>query len=76
MLAPIAKLNQEDLTEVIPVFAIIALMSFTYNLGIGITASFVIYPLVKVFAGRWDEIHPGMWLLSAMSLTFFIFYPY
>jgi AGZA family xanthine/uracil permease-like MFS transporter len=76
MLAPLAKLKTEDLTEIVPVFAVITLMSFTYNLGIGITAGFVIYPVVKIFAGRREEIHPGMWILGAMSLAFFIYYPY
>lgn len=48
----------------------------TYNLGVGITAGFVLYPLFKVAAGRWREIRPGLWALAALSLMFFIFYPY
>jgi AGZA family xanthine/uracil permease-like MFS transporter len=76
MIAPITRLNFEDLTEVIPVFAIILLMSFTYNLGIGMTAGFVLYPLVKLFAGRGEEVSTGLWVLGALSLLFFVFYPY
>jgi len=76
MFSPIVNLKFDDLTEVIPAFTIIALMSFTYNLGIGITASFIIYPLMKIVAGRHREIHPGLWILAALSTLFFVFYPY
>ena len=76
MLSPVAKINFDDYTEVIPVFSIIALMSFTYNLGIGITAGFVIYPLMKLLAGRHKEVSSGLWALAAISLLFFVFYPY
>ncbi len=76
MLAPIARINFDDLTEVIPVFCVITFMTFTYNLGIGMTAGFVMYPLMKLLAGRVREIPAGLWFLSGLSLLFFIFYPY
>ena len=76
MLEPITKIAFADFTELIPAFAVVALMSFTYNIGIGITAGFVLYPFCKLFAGRWREIRPGLWVLAGLSLLFFIFYPY
>jgi AGZA family xanthine/uracil permease-like MFS transporter len=76
MVAPIAKIDFDDYTELLPAFAIIALMSFTYNIGVGITAGFVLYPLFKVAAGRRHEVRPGLWALAALSLLFFVFYPY
>lgn len=76
MLAPIKRLEFDDLTEVMPVFTIIVLMSFTYNLGIGMTAGFVVYPLIKTLAGRVREVPTGLWVLGGLSLLFFIFYPY
>jgi AGZA family xanthine/uracil permease-like MFS transporter len=51
-------------------------MSFTYNIGIGVTAGFVLYPLFKTAAGRWREVQPGLWMLAGLSLLFYIFYPY
>jgi AGZA family xanthine/uracil permease-like MFS transporter len=76
MLSPIKKINFDDLSEVIPVFTIIVLMSFTYNLGIGMTGGFVVYPLMKSLAGKYRDIKPGLWVLASFSLLFFIFYPY
>ena len=76
MLSPMKRLEFGDLTEVIPVFTIIVLMSFTYNIGIGMTVGFVIYPLIKTLAGRVREVPEGLWVLGGMSLLFFVFYPY
>jgi AGZA family xanthine/uracil permease-like MFS transporter len=76
MLEPITRIAFTDFTELIPAFAVVALMSFTYNIGIGITAGFVLYPFCKLVAGRWKEIKPGLWVLAGLSLLFFIFYPY
>ncbi len=76
MLSPVTKIRFDDLTEVIPVFAIIVLMSFTYNLGIGMTAGFVLYPLMKALAGRIREVPAGLWILAAISALFFVYYPY
>ena len=76
MIAPIAKIDFDDYTELIPAFSVIALMSFTYNIGIGITAGLILYPLVKLAAGRRREVHAGLWLLCGLSILFYAFYPY
>lgn len=76
MLAPITRIRFDDFSELIPAFAVVALMSFTYNIGVGITAGFVLYPFCKVVSGKASEIKPGLWILSGLSVLFFIFYPY
>jgi len=76
MIGVIHKIDFDDLTELIPAFATIVLMCFTYNLGVGITAGFIVFPLMKLLTGRAREVHPGMWALFALSLLFYIFYPY
>jgi AGZA family xanthine/uracil permease-like MFS transporter len=76
MFAPVTELNYNDLTEAIPAFGVIVLMSFTFNLGMGITGGFVLYPLAKLFAGRVGEVKTGMWFLFGLSALFFVFYPY
>jgi AGZA family xanthine/uracil permease-like MFS transporter len=76
MLSAIRDLQFDDLTDVIPVFTIIVLMSFTYNIGMGMTAGFVVYPLMKTLAGRIREVPAGLWFLALLSLLFFILYPY
>lgn len=76
MLEPIKRIDFSDYTEIIPAFIVIIMMSFTYNLGVGITAGFVAYPLTKLFGGRIREVNSGTWVLAILCLLFFIFYPY
>ena len=76
MLEPISRINFADYTESIPAFIVVTLMCFTFNIGVGITSGFVLYPLGKIVTGKIREIKSGLWVLSAVSLLFFIFYPY
>jgi AGZA family xanthine/uracil permease-like MFS transporter len=76
MMAPIARIDFNDPTEWLPAFATIALMSFTYNIGVGITAGLVLYATFKLFAGRRQEVPAGLWALAFLSALFFVFYPY
>ncbi len=76
MLEPIKNLNFSKYDELAPAFVIIALMSFTYNIGIGMTAGFIVYPIIKLFNGRIKDVKAGMWILFAFSLLFYIFYSY
>ncbi len=76
MMSSVKKIDLEDFTEMIPAMAVILLMSFTYNLGVGLCAGFVLFPLVKLIGGRSDEVRPLAWCLFVLCLLFFIFYPY
>ncbi len=76
MISAITHIDFNDHTEWIPSFVTIVLMVFTYNLGIGITAGFVVYPLLKLMTGRVREVHPGMWGLFSLSCLFYGFFPY
>jgi AGZA family xanthine/uracil permease-like MFS transporter len=76
MLSPITRIDFVDFTESIPAFATVMLMSFTFNIAIGISAGFVLYPICKIVSGRVRELRPGLWVLAALSLLFFVFYPY
>ena len=76
MMSAVNRLNLDDWTELVPAFTIIALMSFTFNIGIGMTAGFVVYTFIKIIKKEFKDIKPAMWVLSIISLLFFIFYPY
>jgi AGZA family xanthine/uracil permease-like MFS transporter len=76
MLEPVTRINFSDYTESVPAFAVVTLMCFTFNIGVGITAGFLLYPLCKLVSGKVAQVKAGMWLLTGLSLLFFIFYPY
>jgi AGZA family xanthine/uracil permease-like MFS transporter len=76
MVHPITRIDFNDYTELIPAFLTITLMIFTYNIGVGMTAGLLAYPVLKTMAGRYREVRAGMWIFGALSLLFFIVYPY
>lgn len=76
MLEPITKIDFGDFSESIPAIAVIALICFTFNIAIGITAGFVLFPLCKIVAGKLGQVKPALFVLTALSLLFFVFYPY
>lgn len=76
MMSPIVKINFDNLSESIPVFVTMIMMSFSFNLGVGLTSGLVIYPVTQIFAGKVKEVSNGMWVLFGLSLLFYIFYPY
>ena len=76
MLSPITHIDFTDYTESIPAFAVVSLMAFTFNIAIGICAGFVLYPICKLVSGRGHQLKPGLWVLTGLSLLFFVFYPY
>jgi AGZA family xanthine/uracil permease-like MFS transporter len=76
MLESAGKLEFGDYTELAPAFLTIVMMLFTFNIGVGITAGFISWVTFKALTGRFREIRGGMAALAALSLTFYLFYPY
>ena len=76
MLAPITRIDFSDYSESIPAFAVVTLMCFSFNIAVGITAGFVLYPICKLAAGKISHVKPALWVLTGLSLLFFVFYPY
>ncbi len=76
MVSIVGQMDFEDVTEYMPALFAIAIMVFSYNIGIGMAAGFVIYPIFKLLTGKKAETNLAMWILALFSLAFFIVYPY
>ncbi|MCE1274089.1 MAG: NCS2 family permease, partial [Chlorobiales bacterium] len=76
MIESAGRLDFGDYTELMPAFLTIVMMLFTFNIGVGITTGFISWVALKVLSGRFREITSGMVALAALSLTFYLFYPY
>ncbi|MCW5942224.1 MAG: NCS2 family permease [Fimbriimonadaceae bacterium] len=59
--------------ELIPAFAVVSLIAFTFNIGIGMAAGFLLYPVTMAAAGRARAITGGAWAMFALSAVFFAF---
>jgi AGZA family xanthine/uracil permease-like MFS transporter len=73
MAASFAKINYEDPTELVPAFVTIVMMVFTYNIANGLTAGLILYPIMKLSAGRYRELNAGAIVLALLCLTYYIF---
>jgi AGZA family xanthine/uracil permease-like MFS transporter len=72
MLGTVTKINFHDLTEGVPAFLTLVMIVFTYNIGNGLTAGLVVYPLLKILAGRGRELNVGSILLGLACLTYYV----
>jgi AGZA family xanthine/uracil permease-like MFS transporter len=73
MISSARGIDFDDMTELVPAFATIAIMVFSYNIANGLTAGLVLYPFVKSAAGRFREVKAGAWVLAALCLTYYLF---
>jgi AGZA family xanthine/uracil permease-like MFS transporter len=64
-------LDYDDLTELVPALATIAMMVFTFNIANGLTAGLVLHPLLKLLTGKGRTIHPGSALLGGLCLLYY-----
>ena len=71
MMAQVTEIKWADIEEALPAFAAIALMPFTYSITNGIGAGFLVYCFVKVVRGKVKEVHPLLWVVSAMFVIYF-----
>ena len=72
MFGAVKHLDTQDLTELVPALVTIVMMVFSYNIANGLTAGLILHPLMKVYSGRWREIHLGSALLAGMCLTYYV----
>jgi AGZA family xanthine/uracil permease-like MFS transporter len=73
MIGSVREIALDDLTELVPAFATIVVMVFTYNIANGLTAGLVLWPVLKAAAGRWREVNAGALTLAAVCLVYYLF---
>jgi AGZA family xanthine/uracil permease-like MFS transporter len=73
MIGSVLKIDFNDLTELVPAFATIAMMVFTYNIANGLTAGLALYPVVKLAGGRAHEVTAGSVVLALLCGAYYAF---
>jgi len=72
MLASFADIKWTELDEAIPAFFAAIFMAFCYSISYGIATGFIFYCLIKVLRGKAKDVHPVLWVSSALFLINFI----
>lgn len=69
MMTVVKEIPWHEFDEAFPAFLIMLLMPLTYSISDGIGWGFIAYVLIKVFKGKFKEIHP---LLIVVAILFAI----
>ncbi len=72
MFTQVKGIDIGDVDEGIPALLTMILMPLTYDITVGIGAGFISWVVIKLFRGRFDAIHPLMWIVSIGFLVFFL----
>jgi AGZA family xanthine/uracil permease-like MFS transporter len=71
----VAKIHWQDLSEAIPALLVIVLMPLAWSVADGIAAGFIVYPFLKLAAGRGREVSGLVWAVSLLFLARYAFLP-
>jgi AGZA family xanthine/uracil permease-like MFS transporter len=75
MMIQVRTIDWNDGEIALPAFLTIVVMPFTYSITSGIGAGFIAYALLKLARGKRDEVHPLMWVASALFVLYFAIGP-
>ena len=73
MAKTVKNLKWDDLTESIPAFMTIVGMALTYNISHGLAFGFILFPVMKLMAGRGKEVS---WLMYVLGVIFLLKYAF
>lgn len=72
MLSAFKEISWDNLDEAIPAFGAGIFMALCYSISYGIAAGFILYCLVKCTKGKAKEIHPILWVSTALFILNFV----
>jgi AGZA family xanthine/uracil permease-like MFS transporter len=72
MIVSIADIDWHNFEDAAVAFLAVIMMPFTYSITNGIAFGFITYVLIKLIKGKAKEIHPIMYVFTALFLVNFI----
>ena len=72
MLASFREINWTSLEDAVPAFFAGIFMALSYSISYGIAFGFFFYCIVKVSTGKAREVHPILWVSTALFILNFV----
>ena len=69
MTSGLVQVDWEDLTEAAPVVVTALVMPLTFSIANGIALGFISWTAIKLLSGRWRELNPSLYVLSALFIV-------
>ncbi|OCW93227.1 guanine permease [Macellibacteroides sp. HH-ZS] len=74
MMDSIRKIEFDDITETLPVFATILFMVLSYSIAEGMALGMMSYAILKLLTGRYKEVSITLYILTALLILRYIYY--
>ncbi|MFT4159021.1 NCS2 family permease [Shinella sp.] len=74
MMRELTEVEWEDLTEAAPAALTALAMPFTYSIANGLAFGFISYVVLKLFTGKWKDIHPATAIVAILFVIRFAFF--
>jgi AGZA family xanthine/uracil permease-like MFS transporter len=74
MMRELTEVEWEDLTEAAPAALTALVMPFTYSIANGLAFGFISYAVLKLFTGKWRQIHPATAIVAVLFIIRFAFF--
>jgi len=73
MMSSVTNIMWNDFSEALPAFMVMVSIPFSFSIATGISIGFILYPLIKLFSGRYKEVSTAVWILMLLFLIRFIY---
>jgi len=75
MMREITEITWTNVAEATPAALTTLIMPFTYSIANGLAFGFISYVVLKTATGRVRDVHPATWLVAALFVVKFAFFP-
>jgi len=75
MMREITEITWTNVADATPAALTTLIMPFTYSVANGLAFGFISYVVLKTATGHVREVHPATWLVAALFVTRFAFFP-
>jgi len=73
MTESIGRVVWSDFTDAIPAFVTLLATPLTFSIATGLSLGLISYTLVKVAAGKFREVSPVIWILTALFILRYVY---
>lgn len=73
MIESLGKIKWDEFEEAAAAFFTVVVMPFSYSIATGVAAGFLVYCITKIFKGKAKEVHPIMYIVTALFLLKYVF---
>jgi AGZA family xanthine/uracil permease-like MFS transporter len=72
MAASLKDVKWDELSEAVPAFFAAVFMAYSYSISYGIAGGFIMYCIVMTCKKKAKEVHPIIWIVSALFILDFV----